>query len=124
MTKLEQLRETVSAMTEAPWEERGGEVWSLDGCHPDYDMRVAVAGREDGDTRRLPINHLHAKPNAAGIAALRNAAPAMLEVIEAAQRYMVANDRQDLSGDAYYMRRADANAELRDALARLENLLP
>lgn len=120
MTKLDKLRATVEAMTAAPWE-----LWTSNSFR-----RITGPSGRDGGVLSGTVQRHDGQPDLAatpvdlsGIVALRNAAPALFAIVEAAQRYMAANDRQDVSGDAY-IQISDACLALREAISSLEELLP
>jgi hypothetical protein len=88
---IETGRRHDEAMTPGPWKPqhappspKKSEVYSVDDCHPDYDMRIAITGGDTGPSDHDPINRRDAVPNAAGIAWLRTNLRALLDGYAAA----------------------------------------
>lgn len=122
MTKLDKLRATVEAMTAAPWE-----LWTSNSFR-----RVTGPNGRDGGVLSGTVQRHDGHPDLAatpidlsGIVALRNAAPALLEVIRLAGEWATARDKfgfpQSSSSDDRFESAGDS---LVGALAQLEELLP
>ena len=131
MTKLTELRELLARATDAPWRPyQCGRNDEDEACG--IKSGPFVSDFEDAyqrgvvyDTSRDECHHHMAPSDAALIAALRNAAPALLDVVEAAVAWSARfHDQQELramaGSDPLYRRLSPEAETLLAAIAKLD----